>query len=178
MADPEIVLFDSVSGYRTTSLQYYSRGFSAVGARKAAGRFNRADVSAVYFALEPQTALAEYWGTEPPRPAVVLPAGLTAIRVIDLTVDLSSLSPDWQDWNCDWKIVRDAELASGTPGDCASWRCGDMAIAANCSAIMFPSVAHAGGRNVVIFTESITVGHRIDLLDPFDEIGAANPAKF
>ena len=70
--------------YRASSFQYFSKSLSPAGSRKAAGRFNRSGVSALYLALEPETALAEYWQGPAPTPVALIPVSLTVQRVVDL----------------------------------------------------------------------------------------------
>jgi RES domain-containing protein len=60
--------------YRALSIKYYKTAFSAKGARLNAGRFNRPGISALYVALEPDTAIMEYYQSDRPRPCVLVPA--------------------------------------------------------------------------------------------------------
>lgn len=167
------------SAYRALSLRYYRTPFSAKGARLYAGRFNRVGTSALYLAFEQETALSEYHRTGPKRPCVIVTALIEASNLIDLTGDLSALSSDWREWHCDWEAARDALAGGNTTADCPSWRCGDLAIAANCAGIVFPSYQHSGGRNVVLFEEDCPGGSlKVSLVDPLREILGANPIAF
>lgn len=162
--------------YRTLSLTYYRTPLSSKGARLFSGRFNRLGVSALYLSLEQETALAEYHRLGPKRPCVLITAELTVRNLIDLTGDLSGLGSDWQDWDCDWEVARDRYSAGDTAADCASWRCGDHAIAANCAGVVFPSRQRTGGLNLALFTEDSPGGSlEVTLIDPNNEIMGANP---
>jgi RES domain-containing protein len=167
----------SGTAYRVLALAYYRTAFSPKGARLYAGRFNRPGISALYVALEPDTAFAEYHRGNDPRPSVMVAARVAATNVIDLCGDLSALATDWQQWDSDWESARDDAIA-GKPADCSSWRCGDEAIARHCTGIIFPSRQRPAGRNLALFLEDATSGAlNVQLIDPKGEILAANPPK-
>lgn len=161
-----------VTTFRAVSLEYYKNGLSPEGARKAAGRFNRLGKSALYVAIEPGTAVKEYYQTDDPRPLVLLPVKVKLVNVIDITGSLIGWPRHWQNWDCNWRKA----LSSPTP-DCSSWKCGDDAISRNCSSIIYPS--KYGGGALAIFTEAAPIGSCfVEVNDPYGEILRANPARF
>lgn len=159
--------------FRAVSLAYYHNGMSPKGARENAGRFNRKGLSALYIGLDHETAIAEFYGSEPPTPLVLLPVNFDVKNIIDITGDLKGWPRDWKAWNTDW---RKALSAKGKP-DCASWRCGDDAVKRRMSGILYPS-KYAPGRNALaLFTENAIIGAcKAEVHDPFGSIMAANPA--
>ncbi len=124
---------------------------SGAGAAKAGGRFNRKGLSALYLSLDEVTALREYQQDEPIMPPGTIAAyHVTLDQVADLRggYDPDLWHPLWEDWNCNW---RNLQLLHGiTP---PSWEVGDLVIAADIPAILFPSTRHVGGTNLVIFTD-------------------------
>ena len=164
--------------FRAVSLEYYHKGLSPAGARKASGRFNAHGVSAIYLAFDYTIALAEYYGAEPPTPVVLLPVTVQAKDVIEITSKVGNWPLVWRDWECDWKLARD-RIAAGVPNAfCSSWQCGADALKRNCSGIIFPSQQVSGGKNLVLFPEDTAPG-RLDIKvhDPLGEILKANPAR-
>lgn len=160
--------------YRAYEIEYYATVHSTIGSRKRGGRFNRPGVSALYLALDADTALAEYWQFDPPRPLVLIPHTLTADFLLDVRGGTTGWPSDWLEWDCDWKVAQEL-IDNGLPGDCASWRCGDDAIRRKVPGIVFPSTQRVGGANVVLFTDHlIGGGATLDLLDPKGEIRKAN----
>lgn len=173
MARSAIVFRNVMAGvaFRAVSIPYYHKGMSPAGARQHAGRFNRLGVSAVYLGLDSETAVREYYGSEPETPLVLLPVRYSVRDVIDITGDLTGWPRDWRRWDCDWR----AALSAKTP-DCSSWRCGDDAIRRRASAVLYPSHYHAGGRALAVFTEDAVIGTVVlDVHDPGRTIRAANP---
>lgn len=163
--------------YRAASLKFYATTHSTIGARTRGGRFNRPGVSALYLALDADTAIAEYWQTDPPGPLVLIPNALDAKNLLDIRTSVpTSFGADWKVWAGDWKSARE-EVDNGNPAaDCPSWRCGDDAVARRLTGIIYPSTKRSGGANVVLFTDNIVAGTMdLKVLDPFGEIAAANP---
>lgn len=69
--------------------------------------------------------------------------------------------PIWQDWGMDWRqSSREDHL------DPPTWDMADMAIEAGYPGIIFPSVAHAGGVNMVVFLEALRGSGTITVNDP------------
>jgi hypothetical protein len=61
------VIFDTLElhAYRVLTPKWAYQPLSGAGAAAAGGRFNRVDSPALYLALEPETALAEFSQSEP-----------------------------------------------------------------------------------------------------------------
>ncbi len=161
-----------VTAYRVAAPAYYERALSAFGARQFSGRFNPVGLSVLYFALDYETAVAEYYGSGTPRPCVLIPVHLSVKNLIDLRGSPKRWPRDWQDWDCDWKLARDAR-AKDPFADCASWRCGQNVITRNCSGVIFPSTKRMGGVNVALFPEDAIVGNcEYKAIDKLGEIAA------
>lgn len=164
--------------YRATSLEYYKYGLSSVGSRKASGRFNEYDISAIYLSFDVATAIAEYYQGSPPTPAVILPVEVEGTGLVDLRGRIGRWPTHWRDWRCDWELGRDLMLAGKTNLPPNSWKCGKDTRDRNLPGIIFPSTKHSGGTNIVIFPEHLIVGTLYyKICDPKGEIIHANPAS-
>jgi RES domain-containing protein len=165
--------------YRITSLEYYNKGLSPAGARIESGRFNRHGLSALYLSFDHNTGLAEYYRSDPPTPAVVIPIKVKAKDLIEIGPKLGNWPKIWQDWHCDWELARDRIAAGATNVVCNSWDCGQDTLDRNCAGIIFPSMRFPQGRNIVLFTEDAAPGRisTLRVMDPKGEILKANPAK-
>lgn len=163
--------------FRAASLKFYATTHSTVGARTRGGRFNRPGTSALYLALDADTALAEYWQTDPPAPLVLIPNELTATRLLDLRGGPpAGFGEHWTSWADDWKLAREEVDNGNAAANCPSWMCGEDAIGRKLSGIIYPSTKRASGANVVLFTDNIVAGTMaLRVLDPSGEIAAANP---
>jgi hypothetical protein len=69
----------------------------------------------------------------------------------DNTRDPRSCDPNlrnsaWQEWDCAWRKI--ARIDKKIP---SSWKLADLVITAGLRGILFPSLRHAGGINLVIF---------------------------
>lgn len=121
---------------------------SGAGAATQGGRLNRKGVDALYLSLEADTALAEYKQT-----TALLPPGTIASYQVELSqiVDFSggynpSWDPLWEEFGCDWRrMVFSDRIEPPT------WVLSDMVQAAGAKGILFPSIAHPGGNNLVVF---------------------------
>lgn len=115
--------------FRAASLRYYATTHSTIGARTRGGRFNRPGTSALYLALDADTALAEYWQTDPPGPLVLIPNELTASNLLDLRGGApASFGAHWNSWTDDWKLAREEVDNGNAAATCSSWTCGEDAI--------------------------------------------------
>jgi RES domain-containing protein len=137
---------------------------SGAGAAKSGGRYNRVGLEAVYLSLDPATALAEYQQTAPFLP----PATVASFHVVARVVDLTQFRPDdgywdglWAQWDTDWR-----DLLFQQHIEPPTWLLGDMAIAAGHHGILFPSVVHPGGNNVVLFPSTFGRDASLICLDP------------
>ena len=137
---------------------------SGVGAAIDGGRFNRPGVEALYLSRVPQTALEEYRQDA----SIVPPATLAAYRITLAEVaDLSEgFNPeiwddDWGQWDCAWREI--ARIDKKVP---PSWKLADQIITAGMRGLLFPSLRHAGGTNLVIFPANLLDGDQVEVHDP------------
>ncbi len=149
--------------YRAVALEYVRVALSPKGSRQHAGRFNRQDTAATYYALEPQTAYLEYQvGNPDPLPVAIVAARIEVERIVDLVDPGAPLAAPWDRWTDDWKDAKfDPTLNP------ASWRCADAALEEDCSGILFPSQVHGAGTNLVVYPEDASVGLlKFEIIDP------------
>lgn len=149
---------------RDNTPQWAYAPLSGAGAASHGGRFNRPGLEALYLSMDAQTALAEYQQTSRHLPPGTI---CTYIATLPALVDLRHLGegtwdPLWSDWAIDWR----AQLFN-LHVDPVTWDMGDLAIEAGSPGIIFPSVAHPGGVNVVIFPQELVAGQfSIAVFDP------------
>lgn len=137
---------------------------SSAGAAIDGGRFNRPGVEAIYLSRAPQTALEEYR-----QGATITPPGTLAAYVVTLSqiADLSAgfdpeiWQKDWAAWDCPWRKI--ARIDKKTP---PSWHLSDTLIEAGFHGLLFPSLRHAGGTNLVVFNANLTESDSIAVNDP------------
>ena len=137
---------------------------SGAGAAIDGGRFNRPGLEALYLSRAPQTALDEYRQGA----SITPPATLVAYKItLETVADLSSgyvpdiWKDDWAQWDCAWRKI--ARIEGKTP---PSWQLADKVIEGGLRGILFPSLRHAGGTNLVIFPTNLQPGDRITVHDP------------
>lgn len=137
---------------------------SGAGAAKSGGRYNRPGLEAVYLSFDPATALAEYQQT-----ALFLPpATVASFRAVARVVDLTRFNPDdenwdglWSLWDTDWR-----DLLFNQHIEPPTWLLGEMTMAAGHHGILFPSVVHPGGNNLVLFPSTFGTEAALICLDP------------
>jgi len=137
---------------------------SGAGAASDGGRFNRPGVEALYLSKAPQTALEEYrQGASITPPATLAAYNVRLGNVVDLSEGFDPLAWDaqWTEWNCPWRKI--ARIDRRTP---ASWLLSDIAINAGYKGILFPSLRHAGGTNLVIFNAGLDNKDDVAVHDP------------
>lgn len=137
---------------------------SGAGAATDGGRFNRPGVEALYLSRAPQTALEEYrQGASITPPATLAAYKITLAEVADLSAGFDPAHWDaaWADWDCAWRQI--ARIDKKVP---PSWTLADVVIAAGFRGILFPSLRHAGGTNLVIFSASLIAGDTVVVHDP------------
>lgn len=137
---------------------------SGAGAAIDGGRFNRPGIEALYLSRSAQTALEEYRQGA----SIVPPATLAAYEVtLEDIVDLSEgFDPDiwdqaWAQWHCAWREI--ARIDRKVP---PSWVLADKVIEAGKRGILFPSLRHAGGTNLVVFPANLLDGDKVNVHDP------------
>lgn len=137
---------------------------SGAGAAMDGGRFNRLGIEALYLSRSPQTALDEYrQGASITPPATLAAYEVTLGEVADLS---EGFDPDhwdvaWAGWDCAWRQI--ARIDKKVP---PSWTVADVVISKGLRGILFPSLRHAGGTNLVVFPANLTAGDSIVVHDP------------
>ena len=137
---------------------------SGAGAAFDGGRFNRPGIEALYLSRSPQTALEEYGqGTSITPPATLAAYLITLNQVADLSTgyDPAICSAEWAQWDCNWRKI--ARIDKKVP---PSWILSDALIVAGLQGLLFPSLRHAGGTNLVIFHANLTRGDVVQVHDP------------
>lgn len=141
---------------------------SGAGAAVKGGRFNRAGVEALYLSEEIATAVAEYRQYEELLPPGTLVTYLVSrLRVVDFSAGYVAGTWDalWADYACNWR-----QLAFEQGVEPASWVLGDLALDAGAAGILFPSMAAAGGINLVLFNSSALPREALRVHDPNGEL--------
>lgn len=150
--------------YRYLTPKWAFVPLSGAGAAAEGGRFNRVGVEALYLARAPQTALEEYAQDSSIVPPAILASYLLSVDgIVDLSggYDPDHWSSDWAEWDCPWRrIVR---IDKGTP---PSWVLADKVISDGHKGILFPSIRHPGGTNLVIFNSNLAAADRMEVHDP------------
>lgn len=162
-----MILLDLPSGttlFRAHAPQWASRPTSGAGAAMRGGRFNREGIEALYLSLEELTALREYQQTSRFLPPCTMCSYSVALRNL---VDLRSLhlGPPWddlwQDWREDWRHLK-FERHIEPP----TWVLADMVRAQGHTGIVFPSLTHEGGTNVVVYPDRLVDSNVVAVNDP------------
>jgi len=137
---------------------------SGAGAAGDGGRFNRPGVEALYLSVAPQTALDEYrQGASITPPATLAAYKITLSEVADLSEGFDPLHWDvaWAQWDCAWRKI--ARIEKKVP---PSWKLADKVISAGLRGLLFPSLRHAGGTNLVIFPANLIADDDVHVHDP------------
>lgn len=137
---------------------------SGAGAAADGGRFNRPGVEALYLSQAPQTALEEYrQGASITPPATLAAYRVTLADVADLSEGFDPQNWDdiWAEWDCAWRHI--ARIDKKVP---VSWKLGDIVITAGLRGLLFPSLRHAGGTNLVIFPANLLPSDNVEVHDP------------
>lgn len=71
----------------------------------------------------------------------------------------------WREWNCAWRQI--ARIDKKIP---PSWKLADLIITAGLRGILFPSLRHAGGTNLVIFPANLVDGDHVAVHHPDDRL--------
>ena len=139
--------------YRCLTPKWAFIPLSGAGAATDGGRFNRPGVEALYLSRAPQTALDEYrQGTSITRPATLAAYMVNLNNVVDLSAgfDPALWPPQWAQWDCNWRKIN--RIEHKTP---PSWMLSDALMTAGHPGLLFPSLQHAGGTNLVIFNANL-----------------------
>lgn len=150
--------------FRAHTPQWASRPTSGAGAAQRGGRFNREGMEALCLSREELTALREYQQTSRFLPPCTMCSYNVALRNL---VDLRQLHAGppwddlWQDWREDWRHLK-FELHIEPP----TWVLADMVVALGHAGILFPSLTHEGGTNVVVYSSRLGGGNTVAVNDP------------
>ncbi len=141
---------------------------SGAGAAMVGGRFNRIGVEALYLSRAPQTALEEYrQGSSLTRPATLAAYKIDLQQVVDFSAgyDPNVWAAAWASWDCDWRKIYNI-LGKIPP----SWPLADAAISAGYGGILFPSLRHPGGTNLVVFGANLSASDSVEVHDPDESL--------
>lgn len=150
--------------YRVISPIYASAPLSGTGAARQGGRFNRPGQEALYLSENEATALAEYRQDNPwLRPGTICTYFVQGLRVADFSAgfDPQKWPPLWADFGVDWR----AEWF-GNAVEPPTWYMADDVVEAGLDGILFPSQAHQGGINLVVYQSSIRPLDQLRVYDP------------
>lgn len=157
-------LGDGDALYRVIVPRWSHAPTSGAGAARKGGRFNRPGLEALYLSKDIATALEEYRQHElllPPGTLVTFIVG--PLMVVDFShgFDSGRWEPIWSEYACNWR-----RLAFDERIEPPSWVLGDLALDAGAAGILFPSAAHAGGTNLVLFNSSQLPARMLRVHDP------------
>ncbi len=136
----------------------------AQGQQEHGGRANRPGVSALYLALEPETAVREYQQLSPllpPGTLVSYTVGVSPVVDFHEGYDATRWSSLWEEFYCDWR-----ELWFNQRVEPPSWVLADETIASGAKGILFASRLALGGTNLVVFNELLTADDALLVYDP------------
>ena len=155
-----------VTAYRLITPRWSVAPTSGDGAAVHGGRANRPGLPALYLALEPDTAIAEYQQLSSlMAPATIVNYTVTVDRVVDFRggFDPAHWDPLWEDFTCDWR-----KLWFNDRIEPPSWVLGDDVLAAGGKGLLFPSTKRPGGTNLVLYNSALDAGDVV----PYDPAGA------
>jgi hypothetical protein len=93
------------------------------------------------------------------------PCHVTLSRVVDFRAgfDPGDWGPLWQELSCNWRGSALSERSEPP-----SWLLGDEVLQAGASGVLYPSLRHAGGIDLVVYTNAIrgALGGRFAVHDP------------
>lgn len=153
----------SLTAYRMHTPRWAVAPTSGAGAAKYGGRVNRPGLSALYLALDVETAVKEYQ-----QVSTLLPPGtlvsyqVTAQPIVDFRKGFDAgWDTLWEDFYCDWR-----ELWFNQRIEPPSWIIGDEVIAAGAKGILFQSRVTAGGINLALYPETLLNSDLVMVFDP------------
>ncbi len=150
--------------YRVIAPTHAYMPLSGMGAARQGGRFNRPGQEALYLSLDEATAIVEYRQDNPwLRPGTICTFFVSGLKVADLKrgYDSECWPPLWADFALDWR-----EEWFGRQVEPLTWYMADDVVAAGLDGILFPSQAHPGGTNLVIYRSSGRPSSQLRVYDP------------
>ena len=153
-----------VTAWRMHTPRWAVAPASGAGAAAHGGRANRPGTPALYLSLDAHTAIREYQ-----QLSLLMPPGTLVTYIVQIApavdyrggFDAVHWSQPWADFHCDWR-----ELWFDRRLEPPSWRAADETLAASAKGIVFGSAVAPGGVNLVVYTQSLAPGDRLDVHDP------------
>lgn len=150
--------------YRIITPRWSHAPTSGAGAALKGGRFNRPGLEALYLSQSVDTAVEEYR-----QHARLLPPGtivtflVSRLRVVDFSAGYvaGAWDPAWAEYGCNWR-----QMAFEHHVEPPCWVLGDLALDAGADGIVFPSLVHEGGTNLVLFNASAIPAESLRVHDP------------
>jgi len=155
---------DDAVCYRVIAPVYAGTPLSGMGAARQGGRFNRPGQEALYLSMNEATALAEYKQDNPwLPPGTICTFFVRNMQVMDFSAGFTPehWPPLWADFAVDWR----AEWF-GKATEPPTWYMADDVVAAGFDGLLFPSQAHPGGVNLVIYRSSTRATEQLCVYDP------------
>ena len=153
-----------VTAYRMHTPKWATSPVSGAGAAAHGGRVNRPGTSALYLALEPETAISEYQQLSPLMPPGTLVSyTVRVVPVIDFRAgyDAARWPGLWEEFYCDWR-----ELWFNQGVEPPSWVLADEATTAGAKGILFASKLAPNGMNLVVYNDMLGADDSLQVYDP------------
>jgi RES domain-containing protein len=153
-----------ITAYRMHVPRWASTPTSGAGAALYGGRANRPGTQALYLALEVETAIREYQQLSPlmpPGTLVSYTVRLAPVADFQAGYEPGRWSELWEEFFCDWR-----ELWFNQRVEPPSWVLGDEVIATGAKGMLFASTLVPGGRNLVIYNDTLGVDDLLEVYDP------------
>ena len=153
-----------ITAYRMHVPKWAATPTSGAGAALHGGRANRPGTAALYLALEAETAIREYQQLSPlmpPGTLVSYSVRLAPVADFGAGYDADRWSALWEEFFCDWR-----ELWFNERIEPPSWVLGDDVIAAGGKGLLFASRLLPGGRNLVIYNDTLQSSDLLQVHDP------------
>ena len=159
-----LATLDQVPACRMHTPKWAVTPMSGAGAAAHGGRANHPGVTALYLAMDTETAIKEYQQVSTLLPPGTLVSYLVTVTpVVDFRQGYRSgqWSPLWEEFLCDWR-----ELWFNQHLEPPSWVLADEAMTAGAKGILFPSRLSPAGVNLVLYCELLGSADRIEVHDP------------
>jgi len=150
--------------YRLLSPAYANLPLSGMGAAAKGGRFNRPGQEALYLAGAGTTAMVEYQQDNPWLPPGMLCSyAVDGLNVADFSAGYDAVNwpPLWAQHAVDWRAIL-FHHGQVPP----TWLMADSVVNAGLDGLLFPSKAHPGGVNLVIYNSSSRPASQLSVHDP------------